>query len=233
MPEQQPFADVQIDTGNVEPRVPCVLVLDTSGSMETDGRIELLNEGVDICKRELAGDSLSAKRVEIAVVTFGGTANLLSDFATVDQFQPPRLKADGETPMGAAINLAVDLVTQRKQVYKQNGLGYYRPWIFLITDGAATDQETLRAASLRVQEGERQNAFVFYSVGVEGADFGELKRISRRTEPLKLKGLSFRELFTWLSSSLSSVSKSTPGDAVPLADPTAGPQGWGVVPGAQ
>lgn len=219
--DQVPFADAEF-VDNPEPRCPCLLLLDTSGSM-TGKPITELNNGLVQFKDELIADSMGMKRIEIGLITFG-PVQIESDFQTADIFQPPTLTASGDTPMGAAIQHGIDLLRQRKDTYRQNGISYFRPWIFLITDGAPTDH--WQSAAAAVHAGEHSKNFIFFAVGVEGANMDILKQISPpNREPLRLQGLRFRDLFSWLSTSLSSVSKSTPGDEVALQNP-ATPTGW-------
>lgn len=214
--EQSPFTFTEF-TENPEPRCACLLLLDTSGSMGGEP-IRQLNLGLQALKDELAQDSLAMKRVEVGIVTFG-PVQVIQEFLTVDQWQPQPLSVSGDTPMGEAIERGLELLRVRKDQYRANGIEVFRPWVFLITDGAPTDSWQAAAASIR--SGEDSKGFAFFGVGVEGANMEILGKICVRA-PVKLSGLRFRELFAWLSSSLSQVSSSQPGTQVLLPPPS----GW-------
>lgn len=203
---------------NPEPRCACVLLLDTSGSMQ-GAAINALNEGLRAFATDVAADPLARQRVEVAVVTFGGAVQVVNEFATVANFTPPTLGADGGTPMGHAVEVALDRLEARKESYRTNGVPYYRPWVFLVTDGQPTDD--WKAAAQRVHDAEEANGLAFFAVGVEGADMATLAKIAVRT-PLRLQGLAFTELFLWLSRSQRQVSSSRPGDHLSLPPV----QGW-------
>jgi uncharacterized protein YegL len=214
--EQIPFAAAEF-ADNPEPRCPCLLLLDTSHSMQGQP-ISELNRGLGALMEELTMDTLAMKRVELAIVTFG-PVKVLAEFQNPDMFSAPHLATTGNTPLGAAIEQGLAMLRERKDVYRENGIAYYRPWIFMITDGAPTDD--WRPAANAVKDGEASGAFSFFAVGVDGADFGILAQTSTRT-PMKLNGLKFQELFLWLSSSLSGVSQSQTGQRVALPSPA----GW-------
>ena len=215
------FEQIEFDTSNPEPRCPCVLLVDVSGSMQGQP-IQQLNAGLQTFEQAIKEDALAASRVEVAIVSFGLDVKVEQDFVSASEFQAPALETAGLTPMGAAIQLSLDMVRRRKDTYKENGVAYYRPWVFLITDGAPTDD--WQTAAQRVQREESKKSVAFFAVGVQGADMETLGSISQR-HPVSLKGLHFREMFVWLSQSLTSVSHSQIDDQVPLQSPA----GWAEV----
>jgi uncharacterized protein YegL len=205
---------------NPDPRCPCVLLLDTSYSMH-GARIDALNDGLRAFQTDVSDDPLAQRRVEVAVITFGGGVSTVQGFVTAGQFSAPVLVARGDTPMGAAIHRALDLVRDRKEEYRANGVAYYRPWVFLLTDGAPTDE--WQSAAQRIRAEEAANGVAFFAVGVADADIRTLEQIAART-PIRLQGLAFREMFLWLSQSQKRVSASKVGEQTALP-----PVGWAAV----
>ena len=225
----RPDAEKLLEAGvefadNPEPRCACVLLLDTSGSMRGEA-IAALNAGLKSFKEELVQDSLAARRVEVAIVTFGGEVKVVQEFVTADEFTPPTLEASGLTPMGAGIQKSFELLESRKAQYKANGVAYYRPWIFLITDGAPEGEpdQAIADAAQRIKTAEAAKGVAFFSVGVRHADMQRLIELSPRP-PLKLQGLRFVELFVWLSRSTQQVANSKVDEQVALP-----PVNWGAV----
>ena len=197
---------------NPEQRCACVLLLDCSSSMDGEN-IAQLNRGIIELKRELENDDIASKRVEIAVVKFNTDVEVVSDFATVDNFRAVELSADGVTSMTEAIKVASDMLEERKEEYKQNGIGYYRPWIFMITDGEPTDEDgyVLEENDSRfiealetIKNGEKNKQFTFFAVGVDNANMESLAKISPRA--MKLKDNCWSDMFQWLSKSLVTLS---------------------------
>lgn len=186
---------------NPEPRCPCVLVLDTSQSMAGEP-LAALERGLHVFREQLLSVPLARKRVEVAVIAFGASVEVVQDFVLADQFRPPTLQAAGQTPLCTAVLRALDMVEARKQRYRSNGICYSRPWIVLITDAMPQGDsvETTRQAVQRIREAETKRKAAFYAVGIDGANMKLLTRISVRP-PLQLNGLRFADLFEWLSTS--------------------------------
>lgn len=211
-------------SGNPNQRTPCVLILDASGSMNTSGskgktRIAELNEGIATLEQALKSDDAAISRVQLSIVTVGGPSNsaeVLMDWTDVENFSSFPLTADGTTPLGAGVRLGLQMIDQIKQDLRNNGINYTRPWMMIITDGDPTDSTSDWATAVQeCRAAEAAKKAEVFTIGVDGANLATLSQLSARP-PVMLDGLKFKELFLWLSSSLSAASRSRPGDALSL-----------------
>lgn len=115
--------------------------------------------------------------------------------------------------MNEAVITGLDMIELRKQEYKDVGVDYWRPWVFLLTDGVPTDNELYQDAQQRLQDALNNKKINFFPMGIgSGADTQTLKKYTKNGSGMVLKASkeNFQEAFVWLSSSMSVVSNSDP-----------------------
>ena len=194
---------------NANERTPCVLVLDCSGSMRGEP-IKQLNVGLKALEKELKEDIDASSRVQLLIIkAFGKDETEVSaDWSDAMNFTAPEMAAGGLTPLGKAMELALQKIEEQKCLYDSCGITSKRPWIFLISDGEPTDYdwESVARKCCRAQENKK---VVIHAVGTEGANLEKLARFSLNS-PKRLTGLKFTEFFLWLSRSVSCISKAAP-----------------------
>lgn len=203
---------------NTEQRTPLVLVLDCSGSMTGDPMAQL-NQGLQVLEQELKQDVIAAKRVRLLLVQYGGLdmAEAVGDWQDAMDFTAPQLVAGGTTPTGHAVDLALARIEEEKLGFRQAGVAYTRPWLFLMSDGQPTDN--WQGAAQRCREAELANKVAVFPIAVgASAKVDALGQFSARgdTAVKRLDGLKFQELFLWLSASMKVVSQARPGGQAQL-----------------
>jgi len=194
---------------NQKTRLPVVLVLDTSGSM-AGTKIDELNKGIYEFASTIRGTYEMAAALDIAVVTFSSSVEVINEFIPGDKFQPRPIHAHGATSMGNAVLKAIDLIRERSMAYRSQGIKYYRPWLWLMSDGEPTD-DWEHAAEV-AQQAERRKELKMFTVAIgQDCNIDILKRFSD-SKPISISGLKFSRMFMWLSSSLESILRSENSD---------------------
>lgn len=229
MPDVMPFS-AETPT-NYDTRCLCVLVLDTSTSMN-GSPINELNRGLMDFGEMLRNSSDTRYTVETSIITFNSTVVCIQEPKLVDDMDQTNkfpLTVEGSTRLVDGVRAAIKKVEDRKDWYRRNNLPYYRPWIVLITDGYPDPGQDITGLAAEIREGHTQNKFAFLPMGVEGADERVLTRISTpEFPPIPIDWKKFKEVFDWLTNSLGAISKSADGKNVTFDSPESFMRsGWG------
>lgn len=200
---------------NTASRVPVCLCLDVSGSMYDC--IGELNEGVNLFYDAIRKDEQASMSCEIAIVTFGSYVNVVEQYSTIDHKQPIHLTANGGTDMTGGVQKALQILEERKQEYKRNGVDYYQPWLVVMSDGAPNDISSLRVEQAKIREMEANKKITVFPIGIgDDADMQVLNDFSGKRKAIRLKDNNFAGFFEFLGKSMSSVSASQLGQTVKL-----------------
>lgn len=193
--------------------VACVLLLDTSDSMNyptQNPSIDRLNEAVQDFVAQAGADKVSGNTIDVAIVEFNSTVNVISDFEAITQLKVPKLYASGCTCMGKALLKAEELAKRRTREYQLLGTDAWIPWIIMFTDGEPTDEMEKAIKMLKEEEAKGKYGHMqLWIIATEGANLQTCKALTRRV--IQMKDHDYGTIFDWTRESLALMSVSRPG----------------------
>ncbi|OTG92797.1 vWA domain-containing protein [Acinetobacter sp. ANC 3832] len=180
-------------------RLPVYLLLDTSGSMHGEP-IEAVKNGVEILISSLRQDPYALETAYLAIISFDTTARQLMPLTEISMFQPPQLQATGTTQLGDALALLATKIDQEVQKTTPDARGDWKPLVFIMTDGAPTDDWKIGFEKLK----QVKTGMIIACAAGHNADTTILKQITEVVVELATADSNaIKAFFKWVSASIS------------------------------
>ncbi|WP_140919094.1 vWA domain-containing protein [Limnobaculum xujianqingii] len=180
-------------------RLPIYLMLDTSGSM-TGEPIEAVKNGVQTLLSTLRQDPYALETAYLSVITFDSSARQVIPLTELLNFKSPDLVATGTTAFGEALSLLASSIENEVQKTTAEIKGDWRPLVFIMTDGAPTDDWRKGLADF---EKARTGVVVACAAG-QHADTSVLQEVTEVVLQLDTADSnSIKAFFKWVSASIS------------------------------
>ena len=195
-------------------RVPTVLCIDKSQSMGWDNKLPLLNQAIKEFYQELRQDPLTKYAIDLAVIEFNSTVTASPGFKNIRLGEIPQISdPSGTTHLAEAVDKAVDILEDVKAKYKAAGIGYYQPWLVIISDGKSEGEspEAFEAAAKRSRTLEANKKLTVIPAFIGNPEPQVLADFSKFSFRNKAQGFDASKLslfFRWFSQSLSTVAHS-------------------------
>lgn len=194
---------------NAVAKMPVCLCIDTSYSMGEHQKILDVNNGIRRMLSDMRKSIYSRDSVELCMISFGGEdIEVVCDFTDVSKINFKDFSFKGSTPLGKAVKYAAEYITKRVDLYRKAGVQYYRPWLIIISDGKADDEEECRQSASKIREMCR-NRQLNVICGSFGNDYRSLTDFANKNNIIDIEKISVVDFFSYLSKSVEKMNQSS------------------------
>lgn len=152
--------------------LPVILLLDVSGSMSYDAKMDELNSSVREMLDSFQKEQIVQAEICVSIVTFGSEVKVHTELTPARDIRYTDMVAGGMTYMGRAFDVAYDLIEDRNKIPKNA----YRPVVVLVSDGAPNDDHWEEKLNRFTSTGRSSKCDRWsLAIGAD-ADVGMLKR---------------------------------------------------------
>ncbi|MDO4231360.1 MAG: VWA domain-containing protein [Lautropia sp.] len=199
--------------------LPVIVLADVSGSMGENGKIQALNASLKEMIATFGKESRLRAEIQVGIISFGGVARTHTDLIPAHSIAGfTDLGASGQTPMGAAFELACELLEDKERIPSRA----YRPVLILLSDGLPTDEWEEPLQRLCQSDRAQKATRMAMAIGPD-ADEGMLKTFANDPEAPIFRAHNARDIHRFFRAvTMSVTSRSTsqnPNAGAPLVIP--------------
>ena len=204
-------------------RVPTVLCIDKSESMGRDNKLELLNKAIKEFYTELRSDPLTKYAIDISIIEFDDEVPKNLYFQSIREGDIPQVTNPcGQTHLAEAIDTGITILETVKEKYKATGIGYYQPWLVVLSDGHSEGEteEYIEKVAQRSRSLEKQRKLTVIPGFIGNASeqtLAEFSKFSALNEAQSFDATQLTHFFKWFSQSLSTVANSDASDEAKIS----------------
>lgn len=193
-----------------KPHMPILIDVDRSGSM-SGAAIQNANRSINRFAADICKDSKAASSVDVAVVSFNESAQIEQNWRPITEMKPVELVASGGTNLASALDMGVNMLRERANLYADAGIEVKMPYLILITDGYGGDVTEIAEVIKKRINDRKMKLWVLAVRGYDKATVAKLTDGKRVFELVDENGFDFSEFFDFMAVSVKAVSTSAPG----------------------
>lgn len=166
--------------------------------------IESVKSGVQMMLSALKQDPYALETAFLSIITFDSDARQILPLTELPSIQMPELTIGGGTSLGLALKATAEAIENDVTRNTADSKGDWKPMVFLMTDGAPTDDWE---KYLDVFARQNKGVVVCCAAGPH-AETGVLQKISEVVVKLDTADeASIKAFFTWVSQSMAVTSQ--------------------------